>query len=126
MKRIKLFEAFNNTDKIEEVNVILFRWVIYLFIKENNLKVRMFNLKRIPDSQQYAFYLKKFRPDHEDYLYFTYYYYSPENSQLNIHCFSNLYQYFNMKGIKRCEASVRKAAMYVIKKMFEDEKNKAI
>ena len=122
MKRIKLFEAFNGANKIEEANFILLCWAIELFIKENDLKVRMFNPKRTVTQMA----ISKVDGSFKVFDYFRYCYYSPEDSRLYIFCFSNLYQYFNMKGIKRCEATVRKAAMYVIKKMYEDEKNKTI
>ena len=38
MKRIKLFEAFNNGDKINSVNFTLFNWVVKAFITEHDLK----------------------------------------------------------------------------------------
>jgi hypothetical protein len=140
MKRIKLFEAFNNGDKIKRTNLILYCWAIDLFIKENDLKPRMYKLRempsfskvlrssgRIPDTQQYAFYLEKFRPDHEDYLYFRYYYYTSEDSQLYIHCMSDLNLYLPMKGIKILQINtIKEAAKQVIKKMYQDEKNKTI
>ena len=127
MKRIKLFEAFNNEDKIKRANLILYCWAIDLFIKENDLKPRMYKFRPIPDTQQYAFYLEKFRPDHEDCLYFRYYYYTPEDSQLYIHCMSDLNLYLPMKGIKRLQLStIKEAAKQVIKKMYQDEKNKTI
>ena len=127
MRRIKLFEAFNNEDKIKRANLILYCWAIDLFIKENDLKPRMYKLRSILDTQQYAFYLEKFRPDHEDYLYFRYYYYTPEDSQLYIHCMSDLNLYLPMKGIKRLQLStIKEAAKQVIKKMYQDEKNKTI
>jgi hypothetical protein len=127
MKRIKLFEAFNNGDKIKRTNLILYCWAIDLFIKENDLKPRMYKLRRIPDTQQYAFYLEKFRPDHEDYLYFRYYYYTSEDSQLYIHCMSDLNLYLPMKGIKILQINtIEEAAKQVIKKMYQDEKNKTI
>ena len=43
MKRIKLFEAFSNSNKIEKANIIFFKWIIIGYINFNH-----FNIEKDP------------------------------------------------------------------------------
>jgi hypothetical protein len=43
MKRIKLFEAFNNTEKIDKINEFLIRWGVCSYFKENKFTSRFVN-----------------------------------------------------------------------------------
>lgn len=43
MKFLKLFEAFNNSEKIDKVFELLFRWGVCSYFKENSLTTRFVN-----------------------------------------------------------------------------------
>ena len=39
MKRIKLFEAFNNTEKIDKVNFLTYCWALEKIISSHNSRI---------------------------------------------------------------------------------------
>ncbi len=131
MKRIKLFEAFNHANKIEEANIILLCWAIELFIKENELKVRIYKTGNI-----ITFSLEKMRAGREADVYFKYYITPTGKATLFIDCPDILLDdrhYFSKKRIIKFSGQFAptspmfyKAAEKIIKKMYEDEKNKTI
>jgi hypothetical protein len=112
MKRIKLFEAFNNGDKIEKLNHLLLCWCVKQFIKDEELESKIiFN----------RFFL---------YKYVIYFKYDFEYDEFNICDIIHL-KYFIKKFIPSSlvgynQTAIQKAAKQVIKKMYEHEKNKTI
>ena len=113
MKRIKLFEAFNSIDKIEKLNHLLLCWCVKQFIKDEKLESKI---------SHNAFTLFK---------YGCYFDYNFGYNELNIYCLSDLTLFFIGKRIPSSfvefnQTAMRKAAKQVIKKMYEDEKNKTI
>ena len=117
MKRIKLFEAFSNTDKIGKLNHLLICWCLKQFIKDEELESKI---------SRNNFTLFKYG------CYFDYYFdYNFEYGYLNIYCGSDLILFFIGKIIPSSlveynQTAIQKAAKQVIKKMYQDEKNKTI
>jgi hypothetical protein len=113
MKRIKLFEAFSNGDKVEKVNHFLFCWCIKEFIKNEQLR---------PAIRRNHFTL---------YDFCSYFDYNFRYDEVDIYCLSYLKQFFIEKFIPSFivtfnETAIQKAAKQIIKKMYQDEKNKTI
>ena len=131
MRRIKLFEAFINVDKIQKVNFILLCWAIKNLIKDNELEAVQpkyhsiaYNNNQFDD--KICFVLKSSS---------SWFLYNPVVNRLAINCQLNISIYLVVKKIINPDRILRtstssniinKSAHYVIKKMYEDEKNKAI
>ncbi len=120
MKRIKLFEAFNNGDKVEKLNHLLLCWGVEEFIKMINpivdLRGECLNLvNRNFDS-------------------FILFEYCDDYKSLNIWCTSELKKFLFSKVklldeghfLEEMRIALVRASVKVIKKMYQDEKNKAI
>ena len=113
MKRIKLFEAFSNEDKIGKANHFLLCWCVKEFIKHEKLESKI-SLNHFTLFSFGCYFDYKFRYD-----------------DLGIYCSSDLNQFLIEKFIPSSivtfnQTAVRKAVKQVIKKMYEDEKNKTI
>jgi hypothetical protein len=131
MKRIKLFEAFNSIDKIKKVNFILFCWIIENFIKDNELETEQpqyisnrFGTKI--DSQFASIICFNLRSTGRWFAY------NPASEDLDVYCFGFINKYLvdnkivgSYKDIPP-EIIIYLSAKQVIKKMYEDEKNKTI
>ena len=126
MKRIKLFEAFNNTDKVEKINLVVLSWAIEKFIQKNDLVTTQdteFNRLRIINKNL------------NNILYFTY---SPD-LRVGIYCAKELLVYLKKmklaEGVKKSpilyqpydplyfNEIVAKVLKQVIKKIFVDDKD---
>ena len=120
MKRIKLFEAFTNVDKIEVVNVAFFKWIILVYISDTNFKI---------GKDKNSFNIEK-----DDDIVFSYYPNSNFISHINIERFYPLLRKyiaksaFNLVNMPNpgLRTIFRKSAHSVIKKLYQDEKNKTI
>ncbi len=139
MKRIKLFEAFNNTEKIDKLNSIVFSWAIESFIRRNDLVTK--KVSSLPNTQVHRFPIvkKKLLIDRKiikEWLYFTY---SP-NHRVEIYCTKELLAYLKKmklaKGVNKRALTpyqhydslyfneiVAKISKQAIKKIFFDDKD---
>ena len=129
MKRIKLFEAFRNVNKIDKVNFMLYYWAIRTWIEENELKTHL----------SFDKYEKKFRfaiygpPLHIEYF---------SDDEMTIMAGGISLSLYNRRVTRflseiTTKPFVRSSGLHdprnivvlikkVIKKMYEDEKNKTI
>jgi hypothetical protein len=94
MKRIKLFEAFNNGDKIEKTNYFVLCWAIEGFFRENELQVELYYT---PSKGGVKEKIKTFRLD-EDGDKVSYFSYDP-NYRLYIFCFDSLFHYLRKNKV---------------------------
>ena len=132
MRRIKLFEAFINVDKIQKVNFILLCWAIKNLIKHNELEAvqpryHSTDYHYRPFVNTSCFVLRSFT---------DWFLYNPVVNRLRINCYDVIANYLVAKKIVNFQSmrsqsfpdrdSINKSAHYVIKKMYEDEKNKTI
>jgi len=131
MRRIKLFEAFNNRNKIEKANFLLFNWAVKEFITENDLKFKMlsepneydlFLIRRIivnPSGQDLAIDYFKCEVDlhGKDF----------KSAIILIRCKLALGKFFVDKNIISTNDVIDyEIVKEVIKKIYLDEKNKTI
>ena len=138
MRRIKLFEAFNSIDKIKKVNFILFCWIIESFIKDNELETELpqyisnrFGAKI--DSQFANIICFNLRKTNR-----RWFAYNPASEDLYVNCYDVIGHYLVDNKILDTYRDTRSSfcrlpaiiiylsAKQVIKKMYEDEKNKTI
>ena len=146
MKRIKLFEAFNNEDKIEKVNFLLFNWAVKEFIAEEDLKFKMLSLPNKSD----VFFIQKVKDFPSDYFkcevalrasWETRSSSSLRSSSpallrrmasmkttiINIYCHFELRKFFEDKNIiSTYDVVDYEIVKRVIKKIYQDEKDKTI
>ena len=130
MKRIKLFEAFRNVNKIDKVNFMLYYWAIRTWIEENELKTHL----------SFDKYEKRFRfaiygpPLHIEYL--------SDGGEMTIMSGGISLSLYNRRVTSSLSEITTKTFVWssgmsdarsivalikkVIKKMYEDEKNKTI
>ncbi len=117
MKRIKLFEAFSNSDKIEKADHLLLCWGVFQFIKDRRLFHKsqfkgIFSLSNEYNDRNYFWYNPALRND------------------VSINCDPSLRSYLIDKKIYKSyyprPDNLQVAVNHVVKKMYEDEKNKAI
>ena len=108
MKRIKLFEAFSNEDKIVKANHFLLCWCVKEFIKHEKLKSQI-------SAKHYTLY-----------YYSPYFDYNFDHNWLTTYCDDQLNNFINSFIPSFNPTYTKKAAKEVIKKMYEDEKNKTI
>ena len=122
MRRIKLFEAFSNTDKIGKANHFLLCWSVKEFIEYEKLESKLFRN-----------YFKLYRGSERVMVnrdgYGTYFSYNFENGDFMIYC--DLKPYIEDKEITTPRNwtlinPLREAAREVIKKMYQKQKNKAL
>ena len=134
MKRIKLFEAFNNTEKINSANFTLFNWVIKAFIIEHDLKFVILSNVMSWGSNK-LFILRKIKADSDGQKFAVNYIqcevfrrrYFPSEIIFHIDCKPELRKFFVDKNIISTNDVVEYGMVKeVIKKMYEDEKNKTI
>ena len=131
MRRIKLFEAFTNVNKIEKVNFILFDWAVKAFIAEHDLEFKMFSVPNEYD----VFTIRKIivNPSGQD-LAIDYF-----KCEVNLHgkdfksaiilirCKLALGKFFVDKNIISTNDVIDyEIVKEVIKKIYQDEKNKTI
>jgi hypothetical protein len=93
MKRIKLFEAFNNDQKVEKATFLLHCWVIKSFIIEEDLNAFYHKEGSISPESDAVFRLALTK----DKLWFEYF----TNGETNIFCHKNLIKFFNEKKITK-------------------------
>ena len=103
MKRIKLFEAFNNTEKIDKLNSIVFSWAIESFIRRNDLVINTG-----PPHPGFPWYEQIYRlpivnKNHNNSLYFTY----SSDHGIQIYCSKKLLAY--LKEMKLAEGVNKRA-----------------
>ena len=128
MKRIKLFEAFNNTDKVEKLNLVVFSWAIEKFIQKNDLVI---------DTTRHTEFtrLRIVNKNLNNILYFTY---NPD-LRVGIYCATTFLAYLKKmklaEGVKQSPIVyqlydplyfyeiVAKVLKQVIKKIFVDDKD---
>jgi hypothetical protein len=121
MKRIKLFEAFSNTDKIGKVNHLLLCWCVKQFIKDEELESKI-------SRNNFTLY----KTSHGNIVWYgARFNYNFEYEELEIISLGDLNRFFIDKSIPSLlyeynQTSMHKAAKQVIKKMYQDEKNKTI
>ena len=113
MKRIKLFEAFNNGGKIAKVNHLLLCWCVKEFIKHEKLESQI-------SAKHYTLY-----------YYIPYFDYNFDHDWLTTYCDDQLNNFItsfipSFNPIYKIVKTKNAATKEVIKKMYEDEKNKAI
>lgn len=135
MKRIKLFEAFNNTEKIDKLNSIVFSWAIESFIRRNDLVINTG-----PPHPGFSWYEQIYRlpivnKNHNNSLYFTY----SSDHGIQIYCNKKLLAYLKemklAEGVKHVlrphqfydplyyDKIVKKISKQAIKKIFFDDKD---
>jgi hypothetical protein len=135
MKRIKLFEAFNNTDKVEKLNLVVFSWAIEKFIQKNDLVINTG-----PPHPGFDWYAQIYRlpivnKKLNNSLYFTY----STDQGIQIYCAKKLLEYLKemklAEGVKHIlkpnqrydplyfDKIVAKVLKQVIKKIFVDDKD---
>ncbi len=131
MRRIKLFEAFNNRNKIEKANFLLFNWAVKEFIAEENLEFKM-----LSEPNEYdIFIIRKIivSPSGQDFA--TDYFRcevvirgkSFKSPIIHIRCKVALGGFFVGKHIISNDDVIDyEIVKEVIKKIYQDEKNKAI
>ena len=124
MKRLKLFEAFSNCNKIEKVNFLLFNWAVKEFIAEEDLKFKMLSLPNKYD----VFFIQKVKDFSSDYFKCEVALHGEAiKTIINIYCHFELGQFFVGKHIiSTYDYFVINYIKEVIKKIYQDEKNKAI
>jgi hypothetical protein len=71
--RIKLFEAFNNSDKIDKVNELLIYWAVKSYFNEKNLTMQIVDNGEIVIEDCYKIRLATYSPD-DDNIEFEYLY----------------------------------------------------
>jgi hypothetical protein len=114
MKRIKLFEAFSNSDKIEAANHLLLCWSVKAFIKQKKLKFKIRSNGWGTHVNLTLYY---------DGCYFDYLILRDE---LDIHCGSSLKNFLFSKEIYNSydfarARDLREAAKEVIKKLYHEK-----
>ena len=118
VKRIKLFEAFSNSDKIEKADHLLLCWGVLQFIKDRRIFSKLHNRSIFSLSNEYD----------------DYFFYNPAlGNNVSINCDPSLRFFLIDRKIYKSlyprpakPDYLQKAVNHVIKKMYEDEKNKAI
>ena len=133
MKRIKLFEAFSNTDKIDKVNHLLFCWSVREFIKHKNLTPLLIDTPF--GGEKFCLFEDSLSAtnDKSHQVFYFCFYPEEEGDDINILCYLSLSDFLDGKKIykhffrgKANTKSLQKAVNHVVKKMYEDEKNKAV
>ena len=118
MKRIKLFEAFTNTNKIEKANHLLLCWCVEEFIKEQNPKIDLRGAcLRLSNSDSFMEFV-----------------YCDDYKSLDIWCMPLLKPFLFRKAQLLYESpfseekriALLRAAKKVIKEIYDNEKNKTI
>ena len=124
MKRIKLFEAFTNSVVIQKIDHLLLCWCVEEFIKDSCFFPKLKTGTIIGDIfSLYDVYGKDY--------YFTYFRQeSALGNNVSINCDPSL-RFFLIdrkiyKSLYPRPDNLQKAVNHVIKKMYEDEKNKTI
>jgi hypothetical protein len=64
--RIKLFEAFNNSDKIDKVNELLIYWAVKSYFNEKNLTMQIVDNGEIVIEDCYKIRLATYSPDDDN------------------------------------------------------------
>ena len=128
MKRIKLFEAFTNINKIEAANITLLRWIIRNYINDADFDIEEDSL-RTHGVQGPSLNIKK-----NDLRQFSYYPNSNTISNINMAGFYPILSKYKVKSAfnlvnipnPRLRTIFSKSAHRVLKKLYQDEKNKTI
>ena len=124
MKRIKLFEAFTNSVVIQKIDHLLLCWCVSKFIKDSCFFPKLKTGTIIGDIfSLYDVYGKDY--------YFTYFRQeSALGNDVRIYCDLSLKDYVIDKKIDipyyKMPDNLQKAVNHVVKKLYEDEKNKTI
>lgn len=132
MKRIRLFEAFNNTEKIDKVNFLTYCWVLEKIISSHNSRIEFKTapvLVASPDgisakiarARGVVIYVHV-----DDKLFFEYNHFTGISKVWNIEKVRRLMiDYLTQQPIRLSFFS-DKSLNYVLKKLYLDEKNKTI
>ncbi len=128
MKRIKLFEAFTNINKIEAANITLLRWIIRNYINDADFDIEEDSL-RTQGVQGPSLNVRKYEIRR-----FSYYPNSNTISNINMAEFYPILSKYKVKSAfnlvdmsnPRLRAIFHKSAHRVLKKIYLDEENKTI
>jgi hypothetical protein len=142
MKRIKLFEAFSNSDKIKKVEWILLYWALELFIKENNLQEKHYvNPSGNNKLNVYYIYRQAVDTKGKEINGVTIPYFrlithmGVDKGHLSIECWKSIRNFLIKKRVIRnisdryndlIHGEITDPLTYLIKKIFINEKNKTI
>ena len=121
MKRIKLFEAFNNGYKIKKVNFLVFCWCFESFIKEK-IQDGLFEYRK--DNPDYFIVSKVIDRQYN----FLLYYPGIDSVLFSMHDDSYREYFISKKYIiyPFYLSDYEDEVLFVLKKLYQDEKNKAI
>lgn len=115
MIKIKLFETFTFDNKVSLSNTILYRFVIEKFIEEYELTFVLRNNR-----------LKVWDKEGK----YQYFGYNPIGDVISVLCFIELARYLRHYHVKNQSSGIKpmieKASLYVIKKIYLNEKSKTI
>ena len=120
MKRIKLFEAFNDTNKIVKVSFLLFCWCFESFIKEKIKDGSFEFITNIPPR-----FIVSDTESGTRLLIYDFY----KNSVTSFNMHNGYYhEYFISKNVHSPYYlfTYQDEVLFVLKKLYQDEKNKTI